>query len=48
MIVKLRQKKPNYPDLTPGQPYVVIGIEGDEFRGNALEKSFGDDNCGND
>jgi hypothetical protein len=32
MIVKLRQKKLNYPDLTPGQPYVVIGIEGDEFR----------------
>jgi hypothetical protein len=32
MIVKLRQKKPNYPDLTPGQPYVVIGIEGDDFR----------------
>ena len=32
MIVKLRQKDPRYPDLTPGQPYVVIGIEGDEFR----------------
>ena len=32
MIVKLRRKNPRYPDLTPGQPYVVIGIEGDEFR----------------
>ena len=32
MIVKLRQKKSNYADLTPGQPYVVIGIEGDELR----------------
>ncbi len=32
MIVKLRRKDPKYPDLTPGQPYVVIGIESDEFR----------------
>ena len=32
MTVKLRRKSPRYPDLTPGQPYVVIGIEGDEFR----------------
>ena len=32
MIVKLRRKTPRYPDLTSGQPYVVIGIEGDEFR----------------
>jgi hypothetical protein len=32
MIVKLKQKRTNYPDLTPGQPYVVIGIEGDELR----------------
>ncbi len=32
MIVKLRRKTPRYPDLTPDQPYVVIGIEGDEFR----------------
>jgi hypothetical protein len=29
-------------------PGATLGIEGDEFRGNALEKSFGDDNCGND
>jgi hypothetical protein len=32
MIVKLRRKNPLYPDLTVGQPYVVIGIEADEFR----------------
>lgn len=32
MIVKLRGRHPRYRDLTPGQPYVVIGIEGDEFR----------------
>jgi hypothetical protein len=32
MIVKLQRRNPRYPDLTPGQPYVVIGIEGDEFR----------------
>ena len=32
MTVKLRRSNPRYRDLTPGQPYVVIGIEGDEFR----------------
>ncbi len=32
MIVKLRRKNTRYRDLTPGQPYVVIGIEGDDFR----------------
>ena len=32
MTVKLRRSNPHYRDLTPGQPYVVIGIEGDEFR----------------
>ncbi len=32
MIVKLRRKNPRYPDLTPGHPYVAIGIEGDDFR----------------
>ena len=32
MIVKLRRRNPRYPDLTPGQPYVIIGIEGDDFR----------------
>ena len=32
MTVKLRRKDARYPDLTVSQPYVVIGIEGDEFR----------------
>ena len=32
MIVKLKKKTPAYRDLTFGQPYVVIGIEADEFR----------------
>jgi hypothetical protein len=32
MIVKLRQQHMNYPDLTRGQPYVVIGIEANELR----------------
>ena len=32
MIVKLRRKHEEYPDLTPGQHYVVIGIEADDFR----------------
>ena len=32
MIVKLRRKNVRYRDLTPGQPYVVMGIEGDELR----------------
>jgi len=32
MIVKLQMKYEDYPDLTPGQPYIVIGIEADDFR----------------
>jgi len=32
MIVKLRKKNARYRDLTPGQRYVVIGIEADELR----------------
>ena len=32
MIVKLRRKSSRYPDLTPQQPYVVIGIEADDYR----------------
>lgn len=32
MIVELRQQDPRYQDLTPGQPYVVLGIEADDFR----------------
>ena len=32
MIVKLRQEVEEYPDLTYGQHYVLIGIEADDFR----------------
>jgi len=32
MIVKLKKRNARYRDLTFGQPYVVIGIEGDELR----------------
>ena len=32
MIVQLYHKDPDYPDLTPAQDYVVIGIEADDFR----------------
>lgn len=32
MIVKLRRKSTRYRDLTPSQPYVVIGIEADDLR----------------
>ena len=32
MIVKLKDKNPEYPDLTPSQPYFVIGIEADDYR----------------
>ncbi|MGH9843757.1 MAG: hypothetical protein ACREEM_33900, partial [Blastocatellia bacterium] len=32
MIVELRQKDAKYPDLTPNQHYVVLGIEADDFR----------------
>ena len=32
MIVQLRHLHPDYPDLTPNQPYVVIGIEADDLR----------------
>jgi hypothetical protein len=32
MIVRLKTRHPDYPDLTAGQPYVVIGIEADDFR----------------
>jgi len=32
MIVELRKRNARYKDLTPRQPYVVIGIEGDDFR----------------
>jgi hypothetical protein len=32
MIVKLRRKNARYPDLSPHEQYVVIGIEADAFR----------------
>jgi len=32
MIIKLRRRNARYPDLTPRQAYVVIGIEGGDYR----------------
>lgn len=32
MIVKIQEQSPAYPDLTLDQPYVVLGIEADDFR----------------
>ena len=32
MIVKLRRRNAKYPDLTFGQPYVLDGIESDDYR----------------
>ena len=32
MIVKLRRKTAQYPDLRPNQLYAVIGIEADDLR----------------
>jgi hypothetical protein len=32
MIVQLRERESRYPDLTPGQQYLVLGIEADDFR----------------
>jgi hypothetical protein len=32
MIVKLRRRNTKYRDLTFRQPYVVIGIESDDYR----------------
>jgi hypothetical protein len=32
MIVTLKRNRDDYPDLTLDQPYVVIGIEADEYR----------------
>jgi hypothetical protein len=32
MIVRLKRKKVDYPDLSPKQPYFVIGIEADDYR----------------
>lgn len=32
MIIKLKTKNPDYPDLSEGQIYFVIGIEADDYR----------------
>ena len=32
MIVKLQRRNARYRDLTLGQPYVVIGVEGNHLR----------------
>lgn len=32
MIVQLREQDSRYPDLTPDQPYLVLGIEADDLR----------------
>jgi hypothetical protein len=32
MIVRLKERNPDFPDLTPDQPYFVIGIEADDYR----------------
>lgn len=32
MIIKLKERNPDYPDLTQDQPYFVIGIEADHYR----------------
>jgi hypothetical protein len=32
MIIKLREQDSHYPDLTSDQPYLVLGIEADDFR----------------
>ncbi len=32
MTVKFRNQRADYPDLTPGQEYGVIGIEADDLR----------------
>jgi hypothetical protein len=31
MLVKLKERSPDYPDLS-NEPYFVIGIEADDFR----------------
>jgi hypothetical protein len=32
MIVELPERATQYPDLTPGQPYLVLGIEANDLR----------------
>lgn len=32
MIVQLKQPDPEFPQISPNQPYLVIGIEADHYR----------------
>lgn len=32
MIIKLKRTDSGYPDLTPEAPYLVIGVEADDYR----------------
>jgi hypothetical protein len=32
MIVTLKERHPDFPDLTPDHPYFVIGIEANDYR----------------
>jgi hypothetical protein len=32
MIVELRTADPSYPDLSPDQPYLVLGLEANDLR----------------
>jgi hypothetical protein len=32
MIVRMKEKSADFADLTPDQPYFVIGIEADDYR----------------
>lgn len=32
MTVQLKHSSPGYPELTAGQPYLVIGLEADDIR----------------
>ena len=32
MVVELSESDTRFPDLTPGQPYAVLGIEADDLR----------------
>jgi len=38
MVVKLKRAVDEYPDLTFGQLYVLIGIEADDFRMRATRR----------
>ena len=32
MVVTMKERNPDFPDVTEGQPYFVIGIEADDYR----------------